>query len=128
MDTIKVTCALIHKDDKILIVQRGREMKFPFKWEFPGGKIEQNETAEDCILREIFEELNINIRIKKKLDSNIHNYPNFSIELIPFVADYIDGTINLSEHSKYLFIDKSDLPNFDWTEADIPIVKNYLAL
>jgi len=128
MDIIKVTCALIHKDDKILIVQRGREMKFPFKWEFPGGKIELNETAEDCILREIFEELNINIRIKKKLDSNIHNYPNFSIELIPFVADYIDGTIKLSEHSKYLFIDKSDLPNFDWTEADIPIVKNYLAL
>ncbi len=67
MKTILVTCAIIQFDDKVLAVQRSKNMKLPLKWEFAGGKIEEGETEVECIKREILEELNIKIEIKEKL-------------------------------------------------------------
>jgi 8-oxo-dGTP diphosphatase len=88
-EIISVTCAIIIYNEKILAVQRGPHMNLPLKWEFPGGKIEKNETEEACIKREIKEELNIEITLLKKLSTSFHEYPNISIELIPFVAQYL---------------------------------------
>jgi 8-oxo-dGTP diphosphatase len=98
-------------------------MNLPLKWEFPGGKIEKNETEEACIKREIKEELNIEITLLKKLSTSFHEYPNISIELIPFVAQYLSGDIVLKEHQSYQFLKLAELSNLDWAEADIPIVK-----
>ena len=124
MTPIRVCCAIIYfQDNKILAVQRGSTMRHEGKWEFPGGKIETGESEETCIKREIMEELGIEIEITGKLVPNIHQYENFAIELIPFVARHISGNIHLKEHSKYLLLDKSQLMDLDWAEADIPIAR-----
>lgn len=125
---LNVTCAIIEKDSLILVVQRSSTMSFPLKWEFPGGKIEINETEEECIIREIKEELNLEIEILKRLKSSIFDYPNFSIELIPFLAKQIGGQIMLNEHCDYKYLEKNELLNLDWAEADIPIVKELISI
>ncbi len=128
MKIIPVTCAIIHFDDKILAVQRSETMKLPLKWEFAGGKIEKGETEIDCIKREILEELNIIIEIKEKLTPVIHDYPDFKIKLIPFTADYLSGELILKEHASSVLVNKKELINLDWAEADLPIIKEYLEL
>lgn len=126
MNNIRVACAIININEKILVVQRSESMSLPLKWEFPGGKIEENESEEDCILREIKEELNINIQVSYKLTNSIYQYPNLVIELIPFVAVHQSGNIKLTEHKAYLLLGKSKLLTLDWAEADLPIVKEYI--
>lgn len=125
---VRVTCAIIEFVDKVLVVQRSKKMNLPLKWEFPGGKIEEGEREEECILREIKEELNLDIEISNKLNSTEYDYPNISIELIPFVVTQVGGQISLSEHADYKYLSKDELLNLDWAEADIPIVKEYLNL
>lgn len=126
MKTIAVTCALIHFENKILAVQRSLAMSLPLKWEFPGGKIEKDESAEDCVKREVLEELNIHIELRHPLTPVSHQYPDFKISLIPFIADYVSGDLKLTEHSKYRLMDKEKLIELDWAEADIPIVQEFL--
>lgn len=128
MKIIPVTCAIIHFDDKILAVQRSETMKLPLKWEFAGGKIEAGESEIECIKREILEELNIKIEVKKKLTAVIYEYPDFKIKLIPFTADYLYGELKLREHSDFVLVNKEKLINLDWAEADLPILREFLAL
>lgn len=128
MKKIKVTCAIIEFENLVLTVQRSSSMSLPLKWEFPGGKIENDESEEECVLREIKEELNLEIAILKRLNSSIFDYPNISIELIPFIAKQVSGQIILNEHAAFKYIEKEELLNLDWAEADIPIVKEYLNL
>jgi 8-oxo-dGTP diphosphatase len=128
MKKLKVTCAIILKDKKILVVQRSENMKLPLKWEFPGGKMENGENEENCIKREIREELNIEIELISQLTPIHFDYSNFSIELIPFVANYLQGNIELTEHKQYLFLQKEELAKLDWAEADIPILNEFLSL
>jgi 8-oxo-dGTP diphosphatase len=101
-------------------------MKLPLKWEFPGGKLENDESEIDCIKREIKEELNIEIRIVKKLSSSIYNYEDFKIHLIPYVVEYESGEIVLAEHAAFQLLEKHHLKLLDWAEADLPIVKELL--
>jgi len=125
---IQVTCAIIVNPltHQVLATQRSATMKLPMKFEFPGGKIETGETASQCLVREIKEELNLTIAILKQLPANIHHYPDLSIELIPFVCEIRSGKITLKEHHSYVWLDPTDLLALDWAEADIPIVKDYL--
>lgn len=126
MNTIPVTCAIIYFENKILAVQRSETMKLPLKWEFAGGKIENGESEIDCVKREVLEELNIHIKIKSKLTPVIHQYPDFKIKLIPFIADFVSGDLKLKEHANYVFLTKDELPNLDWAEADLPIIEEFL--
>lgn len=126
--TISVTCAIIKFDNKILVVQRSEKMKVPLKWEFAGGKIEPGESEIDCIKREIFEELDIEIEVKERLTPVTHQYSNFKIKLIPFTAEYLSGELKLKEHCRFLLADKDELINLDWAEPDLPILKEYLSL
>ncbi|WP_179009295.1 (deoxy)nucleoside triphosphate pyrophosphohydrolase [Winogradskyella forsetii] len=128
MKAIKVTCAIIHFDDKILAVQRSTKMKLPLKWEFAGGKIEQGESEIECIKREIAEELNIKIEINERLTPVTYKYPDFKIKLIPFIAKHFSGELKLKEHSDFVIANKEELNNLDWAEADLPILKEFLAL
>ncbi|WP_255667658.1 (deoxy)nucleoside triphosphate pyrophosphohydrolase [Flavobacterium sp. ENC] len=125
---INVTCAIILKDEKILVAQRNEKMKLPLKWEFPGGKLEFNESEIDCIKREVKEEININIEVLQKLSNNIHDYGSFKINLIPFLTHYISGEVKLAEHKDYKLVEKSELLNLDWADADLPIVEEFLKL
>mgnify|MGYP001164770162 CR=1 FL=1 len=125
---VNVTCAIIYFKDKILVTQRSEKMKLPLKWEFPGGKLEKDESEIECIKREIKEEINIDIDILERLSNSVYDYGTFKINLIPFTANYISGEIILSEHKDYKLIDKSELADLDWAEADLPIVNELLKL
>ena len=125
---INVTCAIIIKDNKILVTQRSEIMKLPLKSEFPGGKLELHESEINCVKREIKEELNIEIEVLKKLSNSVFDYGTFKINLIPFIANHISGEILLLEHKDYKLLDKIELLNLDWAEADIPILKEFLKL
>ena len=124
--TIHVTCAIIYFKDKILVTQRSENMKLPLKWEFPGGKLEDNESEVDCIKREIKEEINIEIEVIRKLTNVLYDYGTFIINLIPFVSEHISGEIKLTEHKDFKLLDKSELENLDWAAADLPIIEELL--
>lgn len=125
---INVTCAIIFVDKKILVTQRSEDMKLPLKWEFPGGKVEENENEKECIKREIKEEINIEIDVFRRLSNSVYDYGTFKINLIPFLANYISGDIVLAEHKDFKLLDKSELLDLDWAEADLPIVEEFLKL
>ena len=118
---ILVTCAIItNSDAKVLATQRSERMSLPLKWEFPGGKMEKGESHQDTVLREVREELNIEIAIKAQLTEVVHHYPEFSITLFPFICEHTGGQICLSEHRQYLWLSSDNLLDLDWAAADIP--------
>ncbi len=130
MKTIHVTAAVIIQDNKILCVQRN-ENKYDYiskKWEFPGGKVEESESIEQTILREIQEELNLIIRINKFLIRVDHSYPDFRIIMDTFECEIIDGILTLNEHLDFKWLTLKELRSLDWAAADIPIVDKLIDL
>jgi 8-oxo-dGTP diphosphatase len=124
---IQVSCAIILKDDKVLSAQRSESMALPLKWEFPGGKIEKDESPEECLIREIREELNLDIEIIRSFQSNFHSYnPQKEIELIPYLCRLLGGDLILKEHQKVIWEEVDKLSFLDWAEADLPILKNFI--
>jgi 8-oxo-dGTP diphosphatase len=125
---INVACAIIIYQDKILVAQRSEKMSLPLKWEFPGGKVKNDESAEECIERELKEELNISIKILKRLKVYFHDYGNFSLNLIPFIAEYLSGELILAEHKAASWLSKNELSSLDWAAADVPILNDFINL
>jgi 8-oxo-dGTP diphosphatase len=126
---IQVSCAIIiNPFDQVLVTQRSPLMPLPLKWEFPGGKIEENETAEQCLIREIKEELHIEIEITGSLSPNDYQYPDKLIRLIPFICRQTSGEIILKEHADYKWLDVTNLLDLDWAEADVGVVVEYLKM
>lgn len=124
---IDVTCAIIrNEDNEVLIVRRGENTDHPLKWEFPGGKIIKGESEEECIIREITEELTMDIVICSRLTPVEHNYGNKQVRLIPFICDTLDELPVLAEHTEFKWIKINELRNIDFSEADIPVAKEYL--
>lgn len=128
MKTVHVTAAVIIKDEKILCVQRN-ENKFDYiskKWEFPGGKVEENELVEHTIIREIEEELNLKIKVTDFLIQVNHQYPDFRIIMDTFICEIVDGELKLNEHIDFKWLTNSEIGELDWAAADIPIVKKLI--
>jgi 8-oxo-dGTP diphosphatase len=126
---LEVACAIIEWNNKVLVAQRSDTMSLPLKWEFPGGKIEENESAENCLVREIAEELSIQIEILFGLNETVYAYSETKIiKLIPFICKLKGGEVMLTEHAQFLWLEKSELTNLDWADADIPVLNNYLNL
>jgi len=126
---INVTCAIIrNEDNEVLVVQRGEATDHPLKWEFPGGKLAKGETEEECIIREIKEELSMEIVIYGRLPVVNHDYGHKQIRLIPFICDTLDDLPFLSEHLAYRWIVPEELNSIDFSEADIPVAESYYAL
>jgi 8-oxo-dGTP diphosphatase len=119
---IEVTCALIMDGEHVLVTQRSEQMPHPMKWEFPGGKLLSGETPESCIKREIREELGIVISVRELLPSVKHTYGKEIIKLIPFICQWVDGEIQLSEHMAYQWVHLHELQFLDWLEADLEIM------
>src|ERR1035437_221859 len=124
---IIVTCAVIrNEENEVLVVQRGENTDHPLKWEFPGGKIDLGETEEECIIREIKEELSMEIVICGKLPEVEYDYGHKKINLIPFICDTLDEFPFLSEHMDYKWLSAPDLLTVDFSEADVFVTKSYL--
>lgn len=122
MAIIDVICAVIIDGDKVLVAQRSNNMSLPLKWEFPGGKLHSGETEEECVLRELKEELNIDIKIIARFAVSKFEYGSDTINLISFISTHESGQIQLSEHQRVEWKKRSDLADLDWAPADIPIV------
>ena len=124
---LNVTCAIIrNEENQILVVQRGEATDHPFKWEFPGGKLIPEETEEECILREVDEELSLEIIICGRLHEVKHDYGHKQIKLIPFICDTLDELPILSEHIGYKWVDVKNLMTIDFSEADVFVARDYL--
>lgn len=124
---INVCCAVIRNDDdEILVVQRGKDTDHPFKWEFPGGKVCGKENAEDCIIRELKEELEMDVIVFESLSDVRHDYGLKKIKLIPFVCDTLIDLPILNEHIAFRWLAVDELLSVDFSEADIPVAREYV--
>lgn len=124
MKEIKVVAAIIQKENKILATKRGYG-EFINMWEFPGGKIESGETKEQALVREIKEELNIEINVDKFAIDIEYQYPNFYLFMSCFMCSIKEGSIELLEHNDGKWSTKEELNTLNWLPADIDAV-NYL--
>ncbi len=126
---INVSCAIIlDSEDRVLVTQRSGSMPLPFKWEFPGGKVEAGETAGQALLREIKEELNLTVEITGTLTPSTHTDKDKEICLIPFLARITAGEIILREHIRMEWLPAWRLSEPDWAPADLPIVQELMRL
>jgi 8-oxo-dGTP diphosphatase len=124
---IDVTCAIIrNEENEVLVVQRGENTDHPLKWEFPGGKLNENETEEECIIREIKEELSIDIVICKRMPDTEYDYGCKQIKLIPFICDTLDDLPFLTEHIAFKWVNPASLRSVDFSEADIIVASGYM--
>jgi 8-oxo-dGTP diphosphatase len=123
---IDVSCAIIEQHGKILATRRGKNMHLEGYWEFPGGKVEPGETLEECISREIKEELSLGISIKGKLPVVEFIYPDKAIKLTPFVCRIISGEITLKDHTDFKWIEPNSFDQLKWAPADVMVIELYL--
>jgi 8-oxo-dGTP diphosphatase len=128
MIKIEVVAAIIYFEGKILCVQRPKN-KLSYiseKFEFPGGKIEQGETREEALKRELFEELNIFTEIKSFFTTVVHDYPDFELTMHSYICEVETKKINLNEHITQEWLSINELNKLDWAAADIPIVNKLI--
>lgn len=124
---LHVACAIIERNDTVLAAQRSATMTMPLKWEFPGGKIETGESPEECLIRELREELGISVFIGTALSPAIHSYPDFTVTLYPFTCRLAGGDITAHEHHALKWIEPARMLELDWAAADLPVIREYMA-
>ena len=122
MKTVRVVAAVIRKDDKILETQSGYG-EFKDGWEFPGGKIEDGETPEQALAREIKEELDTEIQVGKLIDTIEYDYPKFHLSMDCFWCEIMQGGLELKEHEAARWLSKEELYSVDWLPADVGVVE-----
>ena len=121
---IKVVAALICKDNKILIARRATgDPNVLGKWEFPGGKVEANESEEAAIEREIKEEFELTVKAKRFLINNICEYPEKKIDLRLYECEYLSGEFCLHDHFEYKWVELTKLIDFDLAPADVSLAR-----
>ena len=122
MKTIEVVAAIIHQEDKILATQRGYG-DYKGWWEFPGGKLEDGETEEQAIVREICEELDMEIAVERKVCTVEYNYPQFHLVMHCFWCSIAHGVPQLKEHQSARWLPKEEWESVDWLPADVLAVE-----
>ena len=118
----RVCCAIIFRDNKVLIAKRS-DKKFKGLWEFPGGKVNNGESDKKCLERELKEELGIKTSTGEMFCEVKHDYHDFRIHLISYYSKIIKGEPKKIEHLELKWVDINLLHNYEFLEADKPIVK-----
>lgn len=121
MKTIKVVAAIIRDQDHIFATQRGYG-EFKDGWEFPGGKIEEGETPENALIREIREELDTEISVGEKITCVEYDYPKFHLSMDCFWAEIVSGDLVLKEHEAAKWLSREELDSVDWLPADLELM------
>ena len=117
-----VVAAIIKKNNYYLIAKRNKNKHFGLKWEFPGGKVEINETYSEALSREIKEELDISIKINEKIAEEKYRDEKIDIILHYYLCSYLGGIIKLNEHEDFAWVEKKDLDKYDFVEGDRNII------
>lgn len=122
MKNIRVSAAVIAHDGKIFATQRGYG-QYKDYWEFPGGKREDGESGEDAIIREIKEELNVDIAVDSYLTTVEYQYPEFFLVMDVYLCSIVSGEISLSVHEDARWLSAIDIDTVDWLPADIAVIE-----
>lgn len=122
MKTIQVVAAVIIQDEKVFATQRGYG-EFKDGWEFPGGKIEEGESPQEALIREIDEELNVSVSVGGLLDTVEYDYPTFHLSMKCYLCTIESGELVLKEHKNAKWLDKKQLYSVEWLPADISLIK-----
>ena len=120
------SAGVLKKENLYLIAKRPEGKPFAGLWEFPGGKVEPNETEGHAIEREIKEEFELDIKANKYITNNVCEYPTKTVDLRLYECEYISGEFKLHDHSEYKWVNINELLNYDLALADIPLAK-YIA-
>lgn len=121
MKTVRVVAAVIRDNDKIFATQRGYgDLKGG--WEFPGGKIEEGETPQEALKREIMEELDTEIEVGELIDTIEYNYPDFHLSMGCYWCSVVSGNLVLKEHEAARWLGKDELMDVEWLPADVGLI------
>lgn len=123
---IKVTAAILAKDDTIFIAKRGPGGRFAHRWEFPGGKIEPGESPEECLTREMKEEFAIDVRVDGFFAESVHTFPGGQILVFAYYCAWTGGEIRPVEHEEYRWVAAAELGDFDFAPADMPLARRLM--
>jgi 8-oxo-dGTP diphosphatase len=123
---IEVAAAIIWRQGRILISQRDANSHLSGYWEFPGGKREAGESFEECLVREVREELNIRVRVQKLLDTIAYEYPEKHVTLKFFCCDYLEGEPRALGCLQFQWVSPEQLSGYQFPPADGPIVKRIM--
>ena len=121
LKTIKVVAAVIKNGDKIFATQRGYG-DYKGWWEFPGGKVEEGETPQQALIREIREELDTDIAVGDYIDTIEYDYPTFHLSMDCFWCTLVNGNLTLKEHEAARWLDQNSIESVDWLPADITLI------
>jgi len=121
MKSIHVVAAVILRDGKVFATQRGYGAYKDY-WEFPGGKIEPGETAEEALAREIREELDTEIAVEAPFEQVEYDYPEFHLSMQCFLCRVIRGSLVLKEHEDAAWLDRERLDDVRWLPADETVI------
>jgi len=119
---IKVVCGIIWKDQQVLIAKRKLEKSQGGLWEFPGGKLEEHENPDTALIRELSEELGMQVSTPRFFGSHVHHYDTISIELLAYECEFVSATFALTDHDEFKFIMPKELNNYAMAPADQFIV------
>ncbi len=124
LDLVPVAAGIIIKDGKIFIARRSRPGDpLASTWEFPGGKIRPGESPEECLKRELFEELNITVEVREYVGECIYHYPHVSIRLMAYRCSWVSGELKLTEHEAFAWVSPGDLAGYNLSPADMIIAE-----
>lgn len=125
---IDVTAAIIVKDRKVFIARRKAGIHLAGYWEFPGGKLEEGETPEACLARELKEEFNIIVSVGAFVGESIYDYGAKIVRLLAYQVEHVAGDFELIDHDEIRWLSLGELNNVQWAPADIPLVELYKKL
>jgi len=121
--TTRVTAAILKKNDRILVAQRRDTDNLAGKWEFPGGKIENNETPEQCLIREMKEEFDIEVEIGEFFGQSMYHYDTGTVQLLAYHTTWKGGHFSLNAHAAIRWVSLNQMREMEFAPADIPIVE-----
>lgn len=123
-----VGAVIVNSDDEILCAQRPEGKNLALKWEFPGGKVEEDETETEALVRELDEEMECRIDVLDKITTTVYEYDFGIVELTTYYAKILSGDIKLLEHVDMKWMSRGNIGVLDWAPADIPaieLIQNY---
>ena len=126
MGYVTVAAAIIKDKDKILIARRKGGKHLEFKWEFPGGKVDEDETEVEALKRELKEEFSIDTLVRDFVAESLFKYDHININLRAYLTEIVAGEIELNDHDKIAWVNPNQLSSFDFAPADLPIIDSIL--